>query len=359
MLGRLRQIAKHACIEFLFRSGATMWARKRLELRGESIVLTFHRVLDDEAIKRSSSPAGMILHQQTFADLVTALARDVEFVSLRDLPRPSRRLLVAVTFDDGWSDSLRASLDVLNTRAIPSCIFICSHMVGRSSPFWPERALSGLRSARSAPCLPQGLFELLAAKGLDLHHISEDAFLQFLKSNPGARPEILEALADAFPPPRDTPDTTMSWAELRDLMAHGIELGSHTARHEILTDLAPSEQITELLDCSALMEQQLNLSPAFFSYPNGSWNEEAKRSVVSCSYRHSFINQPGVWSEDTDPHLVPRINLSQNRLVGLDGRFSIASVHYCLFWLPYLHRRRSRRSSARLRVPFGPIATST
>lgn len=316
----------------------------------EAIVLTLHRVLDSEAFEKTHSPAGMIIQQQTFVDLITALESEAAFISLDDLPRRSSgsspRLLVALTFDDGWSDNLRVCIDVLVPHAIPACIFICPAMVGRVLPFWPERALAGLRAMRISLPVPQDLIELFSAYGVDLLKIREHDLLQFLKGNPGARTVVLAAFERSFPLPSNTVDTTMTWIELRKLMQHGIALGSHTAHHEILPSLTSPEQVAELLECDGRMAAELSVSPSFFSYPDGGWNEDAKRSVSSCGYRFAFINATGVWSEKTDPLLVPRINLSQNRLVGPDGNFSIAATHYYLFWLPYLNRRRSRKMSS-------------
>lgn len=344
MLKRVKKNLKHACMQLLFRSGATAWARRRLERAGEAIVLTFHRVLTEDELKATHSPSGMVCYQQTFDQLISTLSSKVEFVSLGDLPRRTSRLPVAITFDDGWTDTYRACLDSLCARSIPACVFVCSHLVGLCEPFWPERALAGLRHARTALPVPQRLASLFALHNMDLFQIHEDALLQFLKQNLPDRSVILTALEEYLPPSSQSVDTTMTWARLRELLHHGIEIGSHTAEHEILTDLTPSTQRAQLLDCNDRIQARLNHTPYFFSYPNGTWDEEAKASVAACGYQRAFINTPGVWAEDTDPLLIPRINLSQNHLVGLDGRFSLAAAHYHLFWLPYLHRRRSRAS---------------
>ncbi|MBW4028838.1 MAG: polysaccharide deacetylase family protein [Acidobacteria bacterium] len=329
-------------MQFLFRFGATAWARGRLERAGEAIVLTFHRVLTDDEFKSTHSPSGMVVHQQTFDQMFSALANDVEFVSLADLPRRTSRFAVAITFDDGWTDTHRACLDTLCVRSVPACVFVCSHLVGLSQPFWPERALAGLRRARAVRPVPQRLASLFAVYNMDLLRTHEDDLLQFLKQNLLDRSVILTALAESLPPSSQSVDTTMTWAELRQLLEHGIEIGSHTADHEILTELALPAQRAQLLDCNNRIQARLNRKPSFFSYPNGTWDEAARANVATCGYQCAFINAPGVWAEDTDPLLIPRINLSQSHLVGLDGRFSIASAHYHLFWLPYLHRRRSR-----------------
>ncbi len=347
MLKPLRQIAKHAFIELLYRSGATGWAKRSLARAGEAIVLTLHRVLTDEELASSNSPAGMVVQQRTFIDLVALLSNEVRFISLRETPRPAPHPLVAVTFDDGWSDTLRACVDTLSSRGIPACVFICSHMVGSQEPFWPERALAGLRAARKAPSASHRVAELLSEHNIDVFQVPDHLFLQFLKRNVRERFLILAAFEDLFRPFSESVDTTMTWTELRRFLEGGFDLGSHTAHHEMLTELFLPEQLKELRECNRLIKSELHISPIFFSYPDGAWNEEAKESVKACEVELAFINAPGVWSADTDLHLIPRVNLSENRLIGRDGQFSVASAHYHLFWVPYLNRRRSRKNPTR------------
>lgn len=340
----IKKVLKHTYFQLLLRSGATTWARSRIVHAGGSLVLTFHRVLNDDALRLTNSPAGMIVRRQTFSDLVSWLGREVQFVSLHDLPTRMPRLCATITFDDGWSDNREACLELLKAQSIPACIFICSHIMDEGVPFWPERALAGLRAVRAARPVPQGLLEELARHGMDLLQVSESVLLQYLKTHPEERIKMIAAMEELFPPLQTTIDTTMTWTELRELSHNGVELGSHTAHHEMLTELPPREQIAEILCCNARMWEELQMSPRFFAYPYGSWNEEAKQSVSTCGYKRAFINVPGIWSEETDPHLIPRINLSENRLTGLRGRFSVAAAHYFLYWLPYLNRRRSQYS---------------
>ena len=349
-LPSLRKIVKRLWFEFLFRSGATTWARKSLLRRGEAIVLTLHRVLSEQELLESNSPHGMILSERVFHSLLDFLTRCATFVPVTHLPEKTSHLAVALTFDDGWADNYRLCSEHLHARKIAASIFVCPGLVGKIEPFWPEKALAVLQVATRKP---QNLRTFRAILTKDFFHLSpltESTWIEALKQlGSSERNHLLERLLQTFSPPKTDVDRTMTWGQLRDLASLGFEIGAHTTHHEMLPRLSAREQSRELTTAQTAIRSELGSDAFSFSYPNGSWNEESRNSVVAANYKTAFINAPGVWSSRTDPYRIPRINLSDGRLTGWDGQFSKASAHYFLFWLPYLHRKQyqlARRDSS-------------
>ncbi|HSK44052.1 MAG TPA: hypothetical protein VLA83_09230, partial [Candidatus Binatia bacterium] len=50
-------------------------------------------------------------------------------------------------------------------------------------------------------------------------------------------------------------------------------------------------------------------------------------------YKFAFLNQePGVWTRDCDPLLIPRVNVCENHLVDSKGNFSPLIFDYAVVW---------------------------
>src|SRR5215471_12951655 len=117
-------------------------AAKRCVRRKGIIVLTFHRVLADDELSQTASLPGMIVRTQTFDRFLEYAARQYDIVDLARDPEWQQRakLKIAVTFDDGWSDSSTTAYPLACRHNIPMTIFIVPQRIGTALPFWPEQA---------------------------------------------------------------------------------------------------------------------------------------------------------------------------------------------------------------------------
>lgn len=59
----------------------------------------------------------------------------------------------------------------------------------------------------------------------------------------------------------------LTWPEVRDLAAAGMEFGSHTVNHPVLYQLSWAEIEGELRDSRSALEQELGVSSRIFAYP--------------------------------------------------------------------------------------------
>ena len=54
--------------------------------------------------------------------------------------------------------------------------------------------------------------------------------------------------------------------------------------------------------------------------------------VAQAGYKFAFLNDPGVWTRDCDPFLVPRVNICEYHLVDAKGEFSPLIFDYAVVW---------------------------
>lgn len=336
-----------ACwFQLLLRSGLIGWARWRLRRKGCALVVNLHRILDDAEFDATRSPAGMSMRARTFADLVAFFASGHALIDLRRCASPpARGLALVLTFDDGWEDNVRNAAPLLRQADVPACIFLCPGRMGTASPYWPETAVGVWRSATGGDGAGLRTLQALLPGGPgEVACRSLDELLSLLKRlAPAAREQVLAACVAHFASAGSPSERTMRWDEARCLREDGICFGSHTMHHEILTNLDASAMDRELAESRRLIEIECGEDLALFSYPNGDWNAAARARVDAAGYRLAFANDPGVWCADTDPLAIPRINLSEGKVTGPDGRFSLAALSYYLIWQPWRVHCAGRR----------------
>jgi peptidoglycan/xylan/chitin deacetylase (PgdA/CDA1 family) len=303
-------------------SGMLSLARKWVQRRG-AIVLTFHRVLSDSELQQTASLSGMIVRDQTFADFINYASQHCEFADLEQEPdwNPAGKLKLAITFDDGWADNARSVYPLASRFQVPVVIFIVPEKTGTVLPFWPEQtaaalnripSLNGNRRVASIRKAIEAL-KALPATG------RESSISQML--GPGG---LLESSA--------TVDKTMTWDQIVELHARGVSFGSHTRTHEILTRVPAAQAEREIVESRHSIQQKLGTCE-MFSYPNGDYSEPVRDLVAEAGYKFAFLNQdPGVWTPDCDPLLIPRVNICEYHLIDAKGNFSPLIFDYAVVW---------------------------
>jgi peptidoglycan/xylan/chitin deacetylase (PgdA/CDA1 family) len=353
---KARGAAKWAWIYFLYSAGILPWVKRRLAAENAVVLLTFHRVLTDEEFARTKSPAGMVMRAQTFEEAVRHAAREFEVLDLAagnpDWTFGKKSVRIAFTFDDAWLDIARVASPIARKYGVPLTVFACPGRMGISFPFWPERVAALYEAAEESGKRAQFAGLLAAETGRAAPWITNgdrraaiEGTLAFLKSLAGEKRERLIAQMDelfgANPKVRDAAatDATMSWDDAARMMSEGMTFGSHTQTHQILPRIPAAQASQELAVSKQEIEGRLNCACPLFAYPNGDSSSEVRELVAQAGYRLAFLNSPGVWTGDTDPLLIPRVNVWEGSMVDGSGKFSRLAFEYNVLWQAYRARR--------------------
>lgn len=308
--------------------GALSWARRGLVRQGGIVVLALHRVLAEEAWRRTCSLPSIRLRRATFERLARFLAELCEPVNVEalDPARPSPRVRVAVTFDDGWWDNDAVAFPVARSFGIPVTVFVCPGLMGRITPFWHERVAAALKAEQPR---------------ISARRIAER--IEDLKRHPEGIPEELKAPSPADALGADGFDRTMSWEQLAAWSQDGVTVGAHSQTHPILTQIAESDAAREILRSRLELEQKLGRRCRLFSYPNGNYSERVRELVARSGFERALTMDGGAWTASTDPFAIPRVNVAEDDVTTPWGAFSPAMVEYVLFWRPWRALRRNSR----------------
>jgi peptidoglycan/xylan/chitin deacetylase (PgdA/CDA1 family) len=99
----------------------------------------------------------------------------------------------------------------------------------------------------------------------------------------------------------------MDWSELREWLAQGHEIGSHSVTHPRLTRLTRDQQREELRASKHRLEDELGVEVRHFCYPYGDFDPALADLVRECGYRTACTQVGGVNTAATDPFQLLRI----------------------------------------------------
>lgn len=111
----------------------------------------------------------------------------------------------------------------------------------------------------------------------------------------------------------------LTWNQIRQMAAAGIEIGSHTIHHIDLAIAQPETARVELLDSKATLEQQISAPVQFFCYPSGEpfhhGTSGRQQFITTLLFQDGYIGallDPGAESVIQDaqhPFELPRIRV--------------------------------------------------
>jgi peptidoglycan/xylan/chitin deacetylase (PgdA/CDA1 family) len=99
---------------------------------------------------------------------------------------------------------------------------------------------------------------------------------------------------------------TMTWADLRDHVERGVDIGSHTLTHPHLVQLSDDELARELRDSKAEIEEELGRPCPDLAYPFGEYDDRVRRAARTAGYDRAFALRGG---PADDPYAVRRLDL--------------------------------------------------
>jgi len=76
----------------------------------------------------------------------------------------------------------------------------------------------------------------------------------------------------------------MSWEQIREIEANGVECGAHSCTHPQLDMLSPKKAHNEIIQSKSELENELGHAVSTFAYPYGYFNQRVRNTVVQAGY---------------------------------------------------------------------------
>lgn len=126
--------------------------------------------------------------------------------------------------------------------------------------------------------------------------------------------------------------------QIREMQKQGVEFGSHSLTHSLLTNASDHQLRCEVGDSKHRLEDLLGVEVNSFAYPFGAVDERVRDAVAQTGYRLAFTTEPGT-NFQMDPLLQRRAEVNNS-----------TSIADFLFKLHYGHGVRVTLGAFRKRI---------
>ena len=283
------------------------WANRR-----QVLIITYHRIGEGEGGPRISARA--------FAEQARYLAAHYTLVPLSRLAECLQRRrvpprLAAITIDDGYRDAYEIAFPILRKYRAPATVFVVTEFVDGTAWLWTDK--------------PRYLTALAAPQSFE---IGVGARTLRLELNGGASRAVAAALINAGLKPLPEEDrnasierlafdlrvklperppaaySAINWGQAREMSDAGVEIGSHTLTHPILTGLGDERLREEVVYSRDRLQTALGRKVETFCYPNGDYDQRAQREVDRAGYQCAVTTEVGLNNERNDPLALRRVH---------------------------------------------------
>ena len=222
---------------------------------------------------------------------------------------------VAVTFDDGHLDNYTHAYPLLREAGVPATIFLSTQYIGSRQPFWFDRVSTLLFCAPAGPLrLPLADLTLPLGDVASRRAASDRLLSVFKRMADEHRQEALKELEALLAPhvasTEPPPASALDWDQVREMSQHGIEFGSHTVTHPVLSMQTEERVRFELSQSRETIRRETGQAADLLAYPVGktyTFNERVVAIAKECGYRAALAYIDGV----NDPAKADRFALKR------------------------------------------------
>jgi peptidoglycan/xylan/chitin deacetylase (PgdA/CDA1 family) len=277
-------------------------------------VLMYHRIVN------GNSASG--ISYQAFEQHLKFLSKYYHVVGINEIILDKKNgtvnpQKVALTFDDGYFDFYTQAWPLLKKYNLPASIYITTDFIDGVMWMWPDkiRELLQRTSIKQVELSPLGRLYLddqfveknwntIADYCINLAIEEREAFII----------ELGNLLQINLPDPPSANYAGLTWLQLIEMKEEGLDIGSHTLTHPLLTTVSNEKLELELIKSKQIIEEKLNIEVIGICYPNGMHNDVSTKVievVKRCNYQYGLV----AYSDNTkenDLFKIERLAASEN-----------------------------------------------
>lgn len=320
--------------------------------RGKGAILMLHHVRPWR--ERAFAPNRLLEVTPDFLDAVLERCRAIglDLVAMDDvadrMADPDAAPFVAVTFDDGYRDTLDEALPVLRRHGAPATVYVTPGFADRTAPLWwldLEHAVERLEHI--AIDLGAGSETLLAGSPPEKSAAFERIYWAL---RAGSEERLRATIADlALRAGVDSigslAELCLDWDGIRRLAADPlVTIGAHTMTHPMLAKHPADVALREMELSRSVVAEEIGRPVRHFAYPVGDPGSAGPRefqAATELGFLTAVTTRPGMLFPEhaAIPTALPRVSLN--------GHFqSLDQFDVLMSGLPFWLWNRGRRVNA-------------
>jgi len=304
-------------------------------------IFNYHRVGNPE--DTDFDPNTFSCTQDDFASQVNLLKKRFRLVNFTDLIMmiednvEVREPLGLITFDDGYSDNFTKAMPVLESLDANAAFFIPTAFIGgRSIPWWDEAAWI-IRQTKKKEIKLSSWEQAMPLSKSNIKHTIREVLRQFKLQTNLTMADKLDQLVEACECELNEElkaSLFMTWENVSEMHRKGMDIGSHTCTHQILSHLSLDDQRVEIVDSKTEIENHIDDSVKGFAYPVGgldAFTQQTLDIVRGAGYKLAFTFPVG---GGFNPF--PAKNQYELSRLPVESEFAHTDIKYaCAFASPY------------------------
>jgi peptidoglycan/xylan/chitin deacetylase (PgdA/CDA1 family) len=321
--------------------------------RGIGVILMLHSVRP--WIENGFAPNRILEITPSFLDEALVCLKNLgyELVTLTEAVARlrtgrGRMPFAALTFDDGYRDTLDHALPVLERHGAPMTLFVTPGFADRSARLWWVELEEAIRRLTRI-VVEEGDFHFAAYSRGDAE--KQETFQDlYWRLRRGPLKRLYDAIAGlAAEAKLNSADIAESlcldWNGLAELSRHPlVTIGAHTMTHPMLAKCDERWARVEMSASREAIRRRLGITPAHFAYPVGDSGSAGTREfalAAELGFTSAVTTRPGVLFAAHAAHLLALPRISLNGLFQDVRRFETL-----MSGVPTLIKNKGRRCDA-------------
>ena len=244
---------------------------------------------------------------------------------------------LVITFDDGYADNYDIAFPLLKKHGLTATMFVTTGVVGSTDVYWFEKVSWYMKRLPSFDLRIESLKFHEHIDG-DNRNAVRDILLGILKKVPNrVRLEALGELECIFSESSLEENRhfvkMLTWDQVVEMDRWGIEIGSHTVSHPVLSSMEEDDIRVELVSSKETLEEKLGHEVVSVSYPIGgrdAFNPVVERIAAEAGYCFGLSYMKGVSRDLSNPYALKRVRVETS----IPFRRFAAEVLFPRFFFP-------------------------
>jgi peptidoglycan/xylan/chitin deacetylase (PgdA/CDA1 family) len=272
-------------------------------------ILAYHKVIDFNEDNYEFDLGIISANREKFIREIEYLKKNYNLINFKDLAEMEDAggslppNLLIITFDDGYFDNYDIVYPILKEFGINATIYLVVNHIDTKEIFWWEKLVYLLKKSKVDHLEIDGLNIKTKHFQKNKEQLIQKILWNIREAKNNIRLKILDEIEDKLEVKLDDGKIDnryifpLTWEQVKEMQQYGIEFGSHTLTHPILSSLNDDDLKKEIVDSKNILEEKIGEKVISIAYPAGfeyAYNESVIRYAKLAGYKYGTIYESGI-----------------------------------------------------------------